>query len=37
MNNTFYVIVRRDLRSKSYQAVQGGHALASYLLKYPDT
>ena len=32
-----FVLVRKDLRSKSQQAVQGGHALASYLLRYPDT
>ena len=28
-----YVIVRRDI-SPSYQAVQGGHALAEFLLNY---
>lgn len=30
-----YVLIRKDL-SKSQQAVQGGHALAEFLLTYPD-
>jgi hypothetical protein len=30
-----YVLVRKDL-SKSQQAVQGGHAVAEYLLNYKD-
>lgn len=29
-----YVLVRNDI-SPSYSAVQGGHALAQYLLEYP--
>ena len=31
-----YILVRQDL-SVPQQAVQGGHALAEYLLKFPDT
>ena len=31
-----YVLVRNDI-SKSQQAVQGGHALAEYMLKFPDS
>lgn len=31
-----YVVVRKDLRS-SYKAVQAGHALAEYLLRYGTT
>ena len=30
-----YVLVRKDL-SSSYSAVQAGHALAQYLIDYPD-
>lgn len=29
-----YVIVRRDLKSPSHQAVQGGHALAELLMNH---
>ena len=31
-----YVLVNQQL-SKSQQAVQAGHAIAEYLLKYPNT
>lgn len=31
-----YILIRRDL-SAPQQAVQGGHALAEYLLKFHDT
>jgi len=30
-----YVLIRSDLPSKSYQAVQGGHALAEWMLRNP--
>jgi hypothetical protein len=30
-----FVLVRKDL-SKSQQGVQGGHALAQFMLEYPD-
>ena len=30
-----YVLVRKDL-SSSYSAVQAGHALAQYIIDYPD-
>ncbi len=30
-----FILVRNDL-SKSKQAVQGGHALAAFMLSYPD-
>ena len=31
-----YVLVRKDLPS-TYRMVQGAHAVAEYLLRYPDT
>jgi len=36
LNNveSMYVLVREDLYSQSYKAVQGGHAVAEYLLRY---
>lgn len=30
-----YILIRDDI-SKSQQAVQGGHALAAFMLSYPD-
>lgn len=36
MCRKLYILVRRDL-SKSQQAVQGGHAVAEYLLRGPST
>ncbi len=36
MKQKMYVLVRKDLDT-SYQAVQGGHALAEFLIKNPDT
>jgi hypothetical protein len=35
--NRMFVLVRDDLYSQSYKAVQGGHALAEYLLKHGGT
>lgn len=31
-----FVLVRKDLRNKSYQAVQAGHAVAEFLLRGPQ-
>lgn len=36
MCQKLYILVRKDL-SKSQQAVQGGHAVAEYLLRGPST
>ena len=39
MKQKMYVLVRKDLDEygKSYKYVQAGHAVAEYLLSYPDT
>lgn len=34
-DHRLYVLVRKDLPSVAYQAVQAGHAVAEYLLKDP--
>ncbi len=34
--NRLYVLVREDL-GPSYSAVQAGHAVAQYMLEYPDS
>lgn len=31
-----YVLIRNDLKSASYKAVQAGHAVAQYILEHPD-
>ena len=31
-----YVLVRTDFNNRTYSAVQAGHALAEYMLKYPE-
>ena len=36
MEKKMYVLVRHDL-PPTYRAVQAGHAVAEYLLTYPDT
>ena len=34
--NKLYVLIRRDLKSSAYQAVQAGHAVAQWLLHAPN-
>ena len=36
MNKKLFIITRRDL-SGSQQAVQSGHSVAEFLIKYPNT
>lgn len=36
MNKAMFIIVRDDLRNAGLKAAQGAHALAQYLIDYPD-
>ena len=36
MQPKLYILCRKDL-PETYRAIQGGHALAQYLIDYPDT
>ena len=37
MQPKLYILCRSDLSDLTYSSLQGGHALAQYLIDYPDT
>lgn len=32
-----FVLIRNDLKDTAYQAVQAGHAVAQFMIKYPES
>lgn len=36
MKKKLYILIREDLKSVEYKAVQAGHAVAQFLIDHPD-